>query len=240
MSAAPDLMMRDLIVFDMDGVLVEVTASYRAAIQATVLEFTGYEPSNEEIQDWKNRGGWNDDWQLSHRMIQERGVTASYQDVVDCFQRLFLGENVGADGENDGLILREEWIARDGLFARLRANHRMAVFTGRLRDEAFLTINRFLPDHFDMVVGSDNVSKAKPDPEGLLKIRDAVPHGRCWYVGDSVDDARASKSAGVPFIGIAAPGNPRYAELVQLLRDEGAIAVIDDINSLEEAIAANR
>jgi arylamine N-acetyltransferase len=31
------------------------------------------EPTRDEIQDWKNRGGWNDDWQLSHRMIQERG-----------------------------------------------------------------------------------------------------------------------------------------------------------------------
>ena len=58
--------MKDLIVFDMDGVLVDVTASYRATIQATVRHFSGYEPTPEEIQDWKNRGGWNDDWKLSH------------------------------------------------------------------------------------------------------------------------------------------------------------------------------
>ncbi len=57
----------------MDGVLVDVTESYRATIQATVKHFTGYEPTDAEIQDWKNRGGWNDDWQLSHRLIQERG-----------------------------------------------------------------------------------------------------------------------------------------------------------------------
>ena len=64
---------KDLLIFDMDGVLVDVTESYRATIQATVKHFTGYEPSHDEIQDWKNRGGWNDDWQLSTRMIQERG-----------------------------------------------------------------------------------------------------------------------------------------------------------------------
>ena len=59
---------KDLVIFDMDGVLVDVNESYSATIQATVKHFTGYEPSREEIQDWKNRGGWNDDWRLSTRL----------------------------------------------------------------------------------------------------------------------------------------------------------------------------
>ena len=97
--------MKDLLIFDMDGVLVDVTESYRATIQATVKHFTGNEPSHDEIQDWKNRGGWNDDWQLSTRMIQERGGSTPYDEVVDYFQKLFHG-----DGTN-GLILREQWLA---------------------------------------------------------------------------------------------------------------------------------
>lgn len=226
--------MKDLIVFDMDGVLVEVTASYRATIQATVKHFTGYEPTGAEIQDWKNLGGWNDDWLLSHAMIAERGVEIEFQTVVDRFQQIFHGDGT------DGLILREQWLAKEGLFNRLRAAHHLGVFTGRLRWEANVTLNRFSPDLFDPVVGVDDVERAKPFPDGLLKICQSVPHGKCWYVGDTVDDARASKAAGVPFIGIAAPGNPRYDELVRLLRGEGAIAVVDDINSLEAVIAANR
>jgi HAD superfamily hydrolase (TIGR01548 family) len=225
---------KDLIVFDMDGVLVEVTESYRATIQATVKHFTGNEPTRPEIQDWKNRGGWNDDWLLSHAMVKERGGTNSYEEVVEYFQKIFLGEN------NDGLIAREEWLAQNGLFDRLAANHTLAVFTGRLRWEAHITLNRFLPGVFDPVVGSDDVSKAKPDPEGLLKIQAAVPHGKVWYIGDTVDDARAAKAAAIPFIGIAARANPRYDELVRLLRAENAVAVLDDINSLEAALAPNR
>lgn len=131
--------MKDLIVFDMDGVLVDVTESYRATIQATVKHFTGYEPSREEIQDWKNRGGWNDDWQLSTRMIHDQGRTNSYEEVVDHFQKLFHG-----DGTN-GMILREEWLAKDGLFDKLGERHHLAVFTGRLRWEANVTLDRFLP-----------------------------------------------------------------------------------------------
>ena len=220
----------DLVIFDMDGVLVEVTESYRAAIQATVKHFTGYEPSNAEIQDWKNRGGFNDDWILSLKMVKARGVSAAYVEIVEHFQSIFLGKN------NDGLILKEQWMAGDGLFDRLRAKHQLAVFTGRLHDEAMLTIDRFSPGLFPIVVGSDEVTKTKPDPEGIFTIRKTVEHDRVWYIGDTVDDARAAAGAGVPFIGIAAPGNPKYTENVALLKAEGAIAVLDDINALEAVL----
>ena len=221
----------------MDGVLVEVTASYRATIQATVKHFTGDEPSRPEIQDWKNRGGWNDDWLLSHAMIKERIEDESgwptYSEVVEYFQSLFLGDN------NDGMILREQWVAQDGLFQRLAARYRLAVFTGRLRWEAELTLSRFLPGVFNPVVGSDDVKNHKPHPEGLIKIRAEVPHRKLWYIGDTVDDAGAAAAANVPFIGIAARANPRYDELVRLLAEAGALAILDDINALETVLGEN-
>ena len=226
-------MVKDLIVFDMDGVLVDVSASYGATIQATVKHFSDYEPHAEEIQDWKNRGGWNDDWKLSHAMIRERGESVPFQMVVDRFQEIFHGNG------SDGLILKEQWIASNGLFDRLSPTHELAVFTGRLQWEAHVTLKRFMPGVFDPIIGIDDVQKGKPDPEGLLKICATVPHRKVWYVGDTVDDARASSAANVPFIGIAAAASPRREELALLLRGEGAVTVIEDINGLEAAIAAN-
>jgi HAD superfamily phosphatase len=209
--------------------------SYRAAIQATVLHFTGSQPTNDEVQVWKNRGGYNDDWKLSHRMIQALGEEVAYDDVVRRFQQIFLGD--ADNGNAGGLILRERWLAAPGLFERLAIGHTLAIFTGRLGWEAQLTLDRFARNIFDPIVGVDHVANAKPHPEGLHKIRAAVPHTRVWYLGDTVDDARASRAAGVPFIGIASPSAPRHAELTQLLFDEGAVAVLDDINSLEAVIA---
>ena len=224
-------MVKDLLIFDMDGVLVEVTESYRETIQQTVEHFTGSRPARETIQEWKNQGGWNDDWALSHAMIGKAGVVVDYQAVVDHFQKLFHGDGT------DGLVLRERWIANDGLFDRLTATMHCAVFTGRLRWEAELNLRRFAPNTFCPVVGVDDVSRPKPHPEGILKICEMVPHNRVWYAGDTVDDARSAKAAGVPFIGIASPSGLRRDELIALFKAEGAEAVIGDINELEEVTA---
>ncbi len=53
-------MIKPLLVFDMDGVLVDVTESYRETIARTVGHFTGARPSNEQIQELKNSGSWNE------------------------------------------------------------------------------------------------------------------------------------------------------------------------------------
>jgi HAD superfamily phosphatase len=222
--------MDQVLVFDMDGVLVDVSESYRETICATVRHFTGKEITKAQIQDLKNQGGWNDDWSVSHHFTRQCGVEVPFQDVVDYFQGIFHG-----NGE-DGLIRRERWLAREGLFERLARRFQLAVFTGRLRWEAELTLRRFAPEIcFAPVVGYDDVEKLKPAPDGLLKIASVAP-GRLWYVGDTVDDARAAQAAELPFIGIASPANPRHAALVEVLRQAGAIAVLDDINQLERVL----
>ncbi|HEY3837454.1 MAG TPA: HAD hydrolase-like protein [Bryobacteraceae bacterium] len=218
---------KDLLIFDMDGVLVEVTESYRETIQQTVAHFTGQRPTRESIQDWKNQGGWNDDWALSTAMIKEAGVDVPYAEVVDYFQKLFHG-----DGTN-GLVLRERWIAQPGLFDRLSEAATCAVFTGRLRWEAEYTLKRFAHQtFFAPIVGVDDVTHPKPHPEGLLKIREMVPHKRVWYAGDTVDDARSAKAAGIPFIGVASPSALKRSELLALFESEGAVSVVGDINEI--------
>lgn len=220
-----------ILVFDMDGVLVDVTDSYREAIQQTVAHFTGLQVSRDTIQDFKNAGGWNDDFTLSHRMILDTGRDVAYQAVVDYFQAIFHGNGT------DGLILRERWIAHEGLLERLSRHFQLALFTGRMRWEAEVTLRRFARSlSFEPIVGADDVARLKPAPDGLLQIAHAASGKKLWYVGDTVDDARSARAAAVPFIGIAAPLNPRRQQLVELFQAEQAVAVLDDINQLERVL----
>ncbi|MCZ2149301.1 MAG: HAD-IA family hydrolase [Bryobacterales bacterium] len=227
-------MARELIVFDMDGVLVEVTESYRETIRRTVEHFTGKPVTCDMIQAYKNAGGWNNDWALSQRMAADLGVDLEYQTVVDHFQKLFLGNG------SDGMILREKWIGGEGLFERLSHNFDLAIYTGRPRHEAGLTLNRFAPNvTFDPCMTADDVTRGKPHPEGLEIIRGQRPGQPIWYIGDTMDDARCARAAGVPFLGVASQAHSTRAELLALFQAENAVAVLDDINQLE-AFFANR
>jgi HAD superfamily phosphatase len=239
-------MSKPILIFDMDGVLVDVSESYRETIACAAERFTGVKPTPEYIQECKNRGGFNDDWKLTHHIVTEAGVDVPFERVKECFQELFLG----------GLMLRERWVAQPGLLRRLAERFDLAILTGRPRDEAELTLKRFAgPVVFRPIVCMGE-ARPKPDPEGLLRIvgcggaeTPGTPAGmpawqaggplhRAFYVGDTVDDARCAQAAGVPFIGIAAPSNPLYIDLVFLFQAAGAYAIVDDINYLEEVFAS--
>jgi HAD superfamily phosphatase len=222
-------MKKKLIVFDMDGVLVDVTESYRETIARTVQHFSGVAVTRQQIQECKNQGGWNDDWKLSQHLCVSNGADVSLSDVKDYFQSIFIGDG------NNGLILHEKWVARAGVLENLSTiGFDFAVFTGRPKAEAALTLQRFAAGvRFEPVIAMEDVENHKPHPEGLLKLTDAA-----FYVGDTVDDARCARAARVPFIGIAAPSNPLYLDLVFLFQEEGAYAIIDDINYLEEVFTA--
>lgn len=225
-------MTKPMLVFDMDGVLVDVTESYRETIAQTVEHFTGSRITHEKIQEYKNQGGFNDDWKLSHHIVTGKGVDVPFEEVKGHFQSIFLGNGA------DGLMLRERWIAKPGTLEKLNESFRFALFTGRPAAEAQLTLDRFAPDlRFDPIVGMYDVENHKPAPDGLLRILKENCDCKVFYIGDTVDDARCARAAQVPFIGIAAPSNPLYLDLVFLFQAEGAYAIVDDINYLEEVFA---
>jgi HAD superfamily phosphatase len=222
-------MNKPLLVFDMDGVLVDVTESYRETIARTVEHFTCVKPTHAAIQECKNQGGFNDDWKLSHHLVTTAGRDIAFETVREHFQLLFLGNG------SDGLMLRERWVAEPGALEKLNEQFRFAIFTGRPQAEAQLTVRRFAGGLvFDPIIGMHEVVNHKPAPDGLQEILRRNCDCQVYYVGDTVDDARSARAAKVPFIGIAAPSNPTYLDLVFLFHEEKAFAIVDDINYLGE------
>jgi len=213
----------------MDGVLAEVTESYRQAIVETVAHFTGKRIERDSIQDYKNRGGWNNDWALSQKIASDLGVDVPYDTIVDYFNEIFIGPNHG-----DGLIQRESWFPQNGMLERLNQRYGLALFTGRLKYEADITLKRFAPKiTFDPMVCAEHVTKAKPAPDGLLDIQRSKPGAQLWYVGDTVDDARSARAANVPFIGIVSKHHSTRDEILRLFDEEKAIAVVENVNEIE-------
>lgn len=226
--------------FDMDGVLVDVSRSYRRAIEETVEQFTGRKILPGTIQRYKNVGGFNDDWKLTHAIITDTSMTVPFSRVVDEFQRRYRGDNW------DGFIAEEPPIVQTRTLEKLCRNGRvMGIVTGRPEAEARWTINRFgWKRYFPLVVSKDKQEgRLKPDPFPLqhaLAILDAA--GRrllpesVVYVGDTVDDMSCARAAGMWAIGVVPPYIEDKLELENLLRHHGAHVVINDVDELPDLI----
>lgn len=63
----------------------------------------------------------------------------------------------------------------------------------------------------DEIVGGEDVTEAKPDPQGLNEIisRFGVEKERVLYVGDSYIDAQTAQNAGVDFAGVTTGSTTR-------------------------------
>lgn len=225
----------EALLFDMDGVLVDVRDSYRKTIARTVESFTGREPSPADIQQLKDQGGYNCDWALTERLIRDAAVTVDRQDVVDRFQQLFLGEN------GNGLIQNERPLVDPGMLNRLKKRFRLGLVTGRPAAETRLTLERLgLTELFDVIVTREAIpaDRGKPEPDGLLQAMQKLNVNTGIYLGDTVDDMRAALRARLVPLGIQAPGAGRRTR--RRLLEAGAVRVRTSVNDLEDWINAKR
>ena len=221
-----------ILIFDMDGVLVDVAGSYHAAIIATVHSFTGKRVKAAEIHQWKNQSGYNDDWRLTTDWIWSLGHRISYDEV----KRRFLEFYWGANGR--GAMRREKWIAPSSLLQRLGKRAELSIFTGRNWQELKPTLERYNARRFFRhIVTTDDVSRPKPDPEGLVRILAGRRADTALYLGDNVDDAIAARAVGVPFIGVLPRSGPARGARLARLQEEGAQMVIPSVRELPRLLA---
>jgi len=220
------------LLFDMDGVLVDVSGSYRQAIRETVRSLSGAGISDQAIRAYKHRGGLNNDWDLTLAALEDRGIAIGRERVVAAFQELYLGR------EFDGLIRNAKWLFDLDALKALASVYRVGIVTGRPAAETHHTLGRFgALAHFAAVVTMDDLppGKGKPDPQGILLALSRLGSERGYYVGDSVDDMRAARGAGLVPIGVVRPSDGRSGTEA-LLISAGASRIVPDINRIKEVL----
>lgn len=221
-----------MLIFDVDGVLVDVRGSFHRSTLETVRFFTGKRVRASEIQRWKLKGGFNDDWKLTTRWIRELGGNVPYETVKQRFMQFYWGEN------EDGNVLREKWLVPLKQLRAWKQRAELALFTGRTRRELQFTLKRVGADGlFGRIVTMDDLTRLKPHPDGLLRILDGRDPASALYVGDNVDDAKAAARAGVPFIGVLPRGHSRRLKRAALM-DEGALKILHSATELDSWIEA--
>ena len=225
-SALGAAMAPEAMLFDLDGVLADVSGSYRSAIVATAASF-GIDIGAEDVARVKAAGDANNDWIVTQRLLAGRGKAVPLDAVVERFQEFYLGTR-----SQPGLREAETMRTSRGVLERIAGRVRMAVVTGRPRAEAAWFLERFgIADLFEAVVAMED-GPPKPDPGPVRMALARLGVSRAWMLGDTPDDIASARGAGVVPLGIVAPGEDETVAAAVLER-AGAAEVVPSIEALE-------
>jgi HAD superfamily hydrolase (TIGR01548 family) len=216
-----------ILIFDVDGVLVDVRGTYWRSALETVRYLTGKRVTYDELHKWKSKPGFNDDWSMVSAWVTALGKPISYEEARAAFERFYWG----SDGK-PGNVRNEKLLVTPRQIERWAKRFELNLFTGRTRQEFSFTFERWpATKYFRTIVTMDDARK-KPHPEGLQKILRARDPATALYLGDNIDDALAAREAGVPFMAIIARGEHRYRERVAQFRELGAVALLSRATEL--------
>ena len=181
----------ELLIFDLDGTLVDSAPDLRIAVNR-VLAVQGGDPLDlAQIRRMVGDGAA----QLLARAFAARNLTAADPDAA--LRQFFAA--YAADPTANTVLYAD---VSETLAALQRRGIPMAVCTNKPEAPARIVLERLgIATYFREVVGGDTHPFRKPDPrmlEGLLRSF-GVPAGRALMVGDSEVDAATAQAARVPF-----------------------------------------
>jgi HAD superfamily phosphatase len=221
-----------ILIFDVDGVLVDVRETYWRSGLQTIQALTGKKPTWAEFYEWKRQSGNNDDWTMVSRWATALGVPTSYEVAREAFSQFYWGR----DGQ-PGNVRKEKLLVTPKLIERWAGHRELNLFTGRTKQEFAYTFEKWpAARSFRTVITMDDAKK-KPDPQGLRIILAGRDPKTALYLGDNIDDALAAKAARVPFMAILSKKEFDYRERSRRFRQLGALALLERARDLDHWLA---
>ena len=214
----------DLLVFDLDGTLIDSRLDLALAVNAT-REDAGMGPLDHElIYSYVGNG--------APMLIRRSLGTEAADQQVDQALRVFYGYYREHMLDNTYLYPG----VQESLDTFLAGGRRMAVLTNKpVRFSQEIIKGLGLAAHFERVYGGNSFATKKPDPYGLNYLMDELEasKGGTLVIGDSAVDVKTARNAGTAACGVTYGLQPesfeehppdmlvdRMPELVELLRDQ--------------------
>lgn len=218
---------KDTLIFDMDGVLVDVSNSFRTAVKMTFEHYAKKPLSYEKIAETKALGGLNNDWDLTEYLLKQENITVDKNELIEVFENFYFDNG-------KGLISKENFILDTEFLKELSKKYNLAIFTGRPRTEAMFTLDLHkITKYFYPIITMDDLpqDKQKPDILGIEKIKKVILSKDIFYFGDTKDDMICGTNANVTPVGILPPQD-KSDNYKSHLEQNGAKFVLQNINDL--------
>ncbi|HET7150014.1 MAG TPA: HAD-IA family hydrolase [Candidatus Acidoferrum sp.] len=220
-----------ILIFDVDGVLVDVRGTYWKSALETVRYLTGKRVTYAELHKWKSKPGFNDDWSMVSAWVTALGKSVSYEEARYAFEKFYWGT-----GGTPGNVRNERILVSPRQIEKWAQRFELNLFTGRTRQEFSYSFDRWpATKYFRTIITMDDAPK-KPHPDGLQIILGRRGPATALYIGDNIDDALAAREAGVPFLAIIARGEDRYRERAARFRELGALALLPRATELDSLL----
>ena len=203
-----------VVLFDLDGTVIDSGAIILASMRHAAKEVLGAEPPDE----------------LLMAAVGGPGLEAQMQALApDRVEELVTVYRAHNEPLHEQLVC---CAGIDDLLVRLKdEGRRLGLVTAKRRATVTLAFDVLPLEHlFEAVVGGDETKRHKPDPEPLLLAakRMEVDPGDCAYVGDSPFDVRAAKAAGMFAVAVTWGGIHDRAKLER----EEPDAIVDTAEAL--------
>lgn len=185
-----------LIVFDLDGTLIDSSGDLAAAVNAMLIEMGRTTLSDAAVAEYVGNGAR----MLVQRALGEPDDEALVDDGVERFLACYRAHMLDRTHVYDGVFpaLDALRVAEDG------SRRKFAVLTNKPVNPARTICEALkLRPYFFEIFGGNSFAVKKPEPEGLntlMRLAGARPE-ETLMVGDSIVDVRTARNAGASVIG---------------------------------------
>ncbi len=220
-----------LLIFDLDDTLVHSKIDFARLgqwIREQIIAYQIVKPGGEGLDAMSVS-------QMLH-LAQEHDVVHGTNYAKGLWKRV-------EDAEMEGVLRATVEENAQEILAELKnKDYLLSIFTNNSSLVAETVLEKFyLASYIDKVVTRDEVKYLKPNPEGLLLLKESFEKQveKIFYIGDSWIDGLAANRAGIPFIGFNCL-EPREIKMIKNISGLAELAVyldkISDLGSEENAV----